>query len=98
MPIDHPTQAPQVRDITAHLRALEACSDALRADLLGGAIAIDHARALLVYLLAALEESVKRQSHYASLLNAYDGGRRLTFVDADAWLARLAVPRGTSQT
>jgi hypothetical protein len=40
-------------------------------------------------LRAALEESVKLQSHYATLLNAWDGGQRLTFVNADEWLARL---------
>src|ERR1044071_4528446 len=33
-------------------------------------------------LEGALEESVKLQSHYASLLNMYDGGRRLTFPSA----------------
>ncbi len=38
---------------------------------------------------AALEKSVKLQSHYAFLLNAHDGGRRLHFPDAEAWLARL---------
>jgi hypothetical protein len=37
----------------------------------------------------ALEESVWLQSHYAKLLNGYDGGRRLGFDSADAWLARL---------
>ena len=37
----------------------------------------------------ALEESVKLQSHYASLLNQCDGGARLVFADADAWIARL---------
>jgi hypothetical protein len=37
----------------------------------------------------ALEESVALQSHYAKLLNAYDGGRRRVFKNADEWLARL---------
>jgi hypothetical protein len=37
----------------------------------------------------ALEESVKLQSHYAALLNDYDGGKRLTFASADEWIARL---------
>ena len=41
-------------------------------------------------LEAALEKSVKLQSHYAGLLNAYDGGRRLQFANADAWITRLA--------
>jgi hypothetical protein len=56
-------------------------------------------------LLIALEESVKLQSHYATLLNMHDGGERITFTDAEAWLTRLretgtlpSVPRGTSQT
>jgi hypothetical protein len=42
-------------------------------------------------LRAALEQSVKLQSHYAHLLNDYDRGSRLTFEDADAWIARLTV-------
>ncbi len=37
-----------------------------------------------------LEESIKLQSHYGGLLNAYDGGKRLTFASADEWLNRLA--------
>jgi hypothetical protein len=37
----------------------------------------------------ALEESVKLQSHYATLLNMHDGGARRPFADAQAWLARL---------
>jgi len=44
-------------------------------------------------LRAALEESVKLQSHYASLLNQYDGGRRMTFANADAWCMRLLFVR-----
>jgi hypothetical protein len=40
-------------------------------------------------LTQALEESVKLQSHYATLLNDYDGGHRLTFASADEWLRRL---------
>lgn len=40
-------------------------------------------------LRTALEESVKLQSHYAKLLNMHDGGRRISFKDADAWIARL---------
>jgi len=39
---------------------------------------------------AALEESVKLQSHYAGLLNAYDGGKRMQFKDAREWMRRLA--------
>lgn len=40
-------------------------------------------------LRVALEESVKLQSHYARLLNMHDGGERVSFVDANQWLARL---------
>lgn len=39
-------------------------------------------------LYHALEESVKLQSHYATLLNQYDGGERMTFT-VDSWLQRL---------
>jgi len=35
-----------------------------------------------------LEESVKLQSHYAELLNMYDGGERKTF-DKNTWIDRL---------
>lgn len=37
----------------------------------------------------ALEESVKLQSHYATLLNQLDGGERVTFAGPDAWIQRL---------
>lgn len=37
----------------------------------------------------ALEASVKLQSHYAVLLNMHDGGQRIGFPDAQAWLLRL---------
>lgn len=37
----------------------------------------------------ALEESVKLQSHYAELLNMYDGGARRVFKNATEWLDRL---------
>ena len=37
---------------------------------------------------AALEESVKLQSHYAALLNQYDGGNRRGFANAEAWCER----------
>lgn len=40
-------------------------------------------------LLIALEESVKLQSHYAGLLNNYDGGKRIEFKTPEAWIARL---------
>ena len=37
----------------------------------------------------ALEESVELQSHYANLLNMWDGGQRQVFKDASEWLQRL---------
>lgn len=37
----------------------------------------------------ALERSVKLQSFYAELLNMHDGGERIMFNDAKAWLMRL---------
>lgn len=40
-------------------------------------------------LRMALEESLKLQGHYASLLNAYDGGLRRQFVSVEEWVARL---------
>jgi hypothetical protein len=45
--------------------------------------------ALAADLHTALEESVKLQSHYAGILNDHDGGTRLLFANADAWIARL---------
>jgi hypothetical protein len=40
-------------------------------------------------LRIALDKSVQLQSHYASILNAYDGGARLQFRNGDEWIARL---------
>lgn len=40
-------------------------------------------------LMTALEELVKLQSHYAFLLNAWDGGKRKRFESATEWIARL---------
>lgn len=37
----------------------------------------------------ALDQSVKLQSHYAGLLNQYDGGSRLQFDSAKDWIERL---------
>ena len=39
----------------------------------------------------ALTKSVELQSHYASLLNDYDGGKRLTFANSEEWIERLEV-------
>ena len=43
----------------------------------------------IAQLQYALEESVKLQNHYAGLLNDYDGGCRMRFQSARAWLKRL---------
>jgi hypothetical protein len=40
-------------------------------------------------LRLALEKSVALQSHYAKLLNIHDGGKRIDFANAAAWIARL---------
>ena len=48
-----------------------------------------NAAAEITRLRAALEESVKLQSHYALFLNYHDGCNRLQFKSADEWLARL---------
>lgn len=37
----------------------------------------------------ALEKSVKLQSHYAEILNQYDGGKRIIFNNALHWISRL---------
>lgn len=44
-------------------------------------------------LKKALAESVRLQSHYATLLNQYDGGERLVFKNAREWLERLVKRR-----
>lgn len=40
-------------------------------------------------LFKALEKSVDLQSHYASLLNQYDGGERIVFKTVMEWIERL---------
>ena len=40
-------------------------------------------------LMMVLRESVLLQSHYAQLLNDYDGGQRMSFDTAEAWIKRL---------
>lgn len=39
-------------------------------------------------LRKALEKSVELQSHYAKLLNGYDGGERMQFT-VETWLERM---------
>ena len=41
--------------------------------------------------IIALQESLKLQSHYAELLNMYDGGKRIGFKTIDEWIDRLKV-------
>jgi hypothetical protein len=43
------------------------------------------------HLKIALEESLKLQTHYAELLNMYDGGLRIGFKTIDEWVDRLKV-------
>ena len=40
-------------------------------------------------LMVALKESVKLQSHYATLLNMHDAGKRITFQSPEEWINRL---------
>lgn len=40
-------------------------------------------------LVRALDASVRLQSHYANLLNQWDGGERRCFQDGAEWIARL---------
>ena len=47
---------------------------------------IETLRAENARLREALDESVKLQSHYALLLNTWDGGERISFKSTDAWL------------
>jgi len=37
----------------------------------------------------ALEESLKLQNHYATLLNQYDDGERIIFKSSKEWVDRL---------
>lgn len=43
----------------------------------------------IVLLRGGLEASLKLQSHYADLLNMYDGGKRMKFFNALEWLKRI---------
>jgi hypothetical protein len=45
----------------------------------------------LQVLRHALDKSVKLQSHYAKLLNDFDGGKRTPFASPEAWIDRLQV-------
>ena len=60
------------------------------ADKLYAGLLDDHeSEVVLSQVKVALTESVKLQTHYAGLLNAYDGGGRVEFSSADAWIKRL---------
>lgn len=54
-------------------------------------------RAEIEHLRTALDKSVTLQTHYAGLLNDYDGGRRLLFTDGEHWMARLRSLEPASQ-
>lgn len=43
----------------------------------------------VIKLQIALTKSVELQSHYAGLLNMYDGGERKQFASAEEWIQRL---------
>lgn len=51
---------------------------------------IEKLRNQLEIVTLGLRESVKLQSHYAGLLNIYDGGQRTVFQSSGQWLLRLA--------
>jgi hypothetical protein len=87
----------RISEISFQIRALERHVELLGEVARSSQQAVGDARTLLVHLHAALEESVKLQSHYAELLNMHDGGHRLTFADADAWLTRLLTPSENRQ-
>jgi hypothetical protein len=50
---------------------------------------LGHNQGVVETLEAALAESVNLQSHYAMILNGYDGGKRMVFKNSDEWIARL---------
>lgn len=60
-------------------------------DYIGGSNAniLHDATERITTLTNALEESVKLQSHYARILNDYDGGQRREFDSAEQWIERL---------
>lgn len=97
------TDTPSIRaffgtapEVTAHVRNLELLCDRAREANQTVVAALEQSGDVVRYLHAALEESVKLQSHYAALLNVHDGGQRMTFNDAAAWLERLAGVDGRS--
>ena len=66
-------------------------ADMIKADHIVGIVAEKDAE--IARLRGALEQLVSLSSHYASLLNTRDGGKRIIFKNADEWLTRLAALR-----
>lgn len=88
-------ETPIVR-MANQIRSMEAEIEQLRADLdLRNQTALDRKKAIVELeaeidrLWKALTESVKLQTHYAGILNQYDGGQRMQFYSTEAWLERL---------
>jgi len=48
----------------------------------------------IVELQESLDESIKFQTHYAELLNMYDGGKRIIFKNSEQWIKRLQALKG----
>jgi hypothetical protein len=81
-------------DTAGLIARLEHCADKVDRDLAQtlmreAAAALAAQEAATIELKSALDESIKLQSHYAVLLNGWDGGQRLQFANAEEWLARL---------
>lgn len=60
----------------------------------GRTVCIDCAQDGIDELAEALDQSVKLQTHYAALLNQYDGGERRGFPTVAGWVARLRETKG----
>jgi len=73
------------RDVLSdELKRIEAALDSV------GGSAFEDSVAFIKRMHHALEASVSTQRHYADLLNAYDGGKRMLFANATEWMERLA--------
>ena len=73
-----------------HLRLESALLDKATSDLAAAEAERDQLREQLAAAKDALEKSVELQSHYATLLNGYDGGERMKFTSGQEWIDRLA--------
>ncbi len=58
---------------------------------------IEHLRMENERYRAALDASVSLQSHYAMLLNGWDGGERMQFASSDDWINRLTETKERAQ-